>query len=390
VYVQLKDAAGNVGTAISDSILLDTIAPSGTVAAGGGAAVTNAGTVTLTLSDGDSGAAYMRFSDDNATWTEWESFGATKTYMLPVGDGLKTVYVLLRDAAGNESVPFSDSITLDTTAPNGTVIINGGAAITKATTVTLAVYDGGSGAVLSRYSSDQVTWTEWESYNESKAYTLPSGDGPKTVYVQLKDAAGNESAAISATIMLDTAAPSGTVTINGGAVVAKESTVTLALADGDSGATQMRFSEDGATWTEWEVYIVTREYALPVGDGAKTVYVQLKDAASNESNVFSDTIVLDTAAPSGTVTINGGAVVAKESTVTLALADGDSGATQMRFSDDGATWTEWEAYSGTKAYTLPGDDGAKTVYVQLKDAADNESAAISATITLDKRAHSHS
>jgi hypothetical protein len=383
VYVQLKDAAGNESTAISASITLDMTAPSGTVMINGGAAVTNAVSVTLAISDEGSVAAQMRFSDDNTTWTEWEAYSVKREYTLPVGDGAKTVYVQLQDAAGNESAAISATITLDTTVPSGTVTINGGSAYTKERTVTLTLIDGNSGAAQMRFSDDNTAWTEWETYSATKTYTLPVGDGPKTVYVQLQDAAGNESVAISATITLDTSALSGTVTINGGSAFTKERIVTLVLADGDSGAAQVRFSDDNTTWTEWETYNATKSYTLPGDDGAKTVYVQLQDAAGNESVAISATITLDTSAPSGIMKVNGGAVVTRESAVTLTFADVDGGATQMRFSDDNTAWTEWEAYSATKTYTLPGDDGAKTVYVQLQDAAGNESAAISATITLD-------
>ena len=48
----------------------------------------------------------------------------------------------------------------------------------------------------------------------------------------------------------------------------------------------------------------------------------------------------------------------------------------MRFSNDNATWSEWEAVDTTKAWTLTEDDGVKTVYVEFLDAADNNSNSI--------------
>jgi hypothetical protein len=306
-------------------------------------------------------------------------------YTLPVGEGPKTVYVQLKDAAGNESVAISATITLDTTAPSGTVTINGGTAYTKERNVTLSFAGGDSGAAQMRFSVDATTWSDWEAYSETRVYTLPVGEGPKTVYVQLKDAAGNESVAISATITLDTTLPSGTVVISGGAALTKATTVTLTVYDGGSDATHMRFSDDSSIWSEWESFSAsaTKTYTLSGGDGLKTVYVQVKDAAGNESNLFSSTITLDTTPPSGEAAINGGAKVTSEATVNINLTDGDTEAAQMRFSSDNIIWTEWEAYKMTKAYTLPGRDGPKTVYVQFKDEAGNESTLFISTIMLD-------
>ena len=39
--------------------------------------------------------------------------------------------------------------------------------------------------------------------------------------------------------------------------------------------------------------------------------------------------------------------------------------TEMRFSNDNSTWSEWETYASTKAWTLTAGDGNKTVYAQL-------------------------
>ena len=46
---------------------------------------------------------------------------------------------------------------------------------------------------------------------------------------------------------------------------------------------------------------------------------------------------------------------------------GEGAMKQMRFSNDGAIWTEWEAYQPNRDWTLPADSGKHTVYVDLKD-----------------------
>ena len=51
----------------------------------------------------------------------WASFAGTKSIVLAAGDGLKTVYVKVRDDVGNETSAVSASITLDTAVPIVTI-----------------------------------------------------------------------------------------------------------------------------------------------------------------------------------------------------------------------------------------------------------------------------
>jgi beta-lactam-binding protein with PASTA domain len=170
----------------------------------------------------------------------------------------------------------------------------------------------------------------------------------------------------------------GSVIINRGARSTSSTSVSLNLT-WSSNAVRMRFSDNGATWTPWESLRATRSFILPAGDGYKTVRVQFIDIANNESDRYSDYILLDTAPPTGSVTINNGASATAGTNVTLSLTwsdgTGGSGVAQMRFSDDGATWTLWEPVAATKAFTLPGPVGSyNTVRVQYHDAAGNYSA----------------
>src|SRR6185503_3328782 len=97
--------------------------------------------------------------------------------------------------------------------------------------------------------------------------------------------------------------------------------------------------------------------------------------------------VPDSNAPTGTIAINGGAPSTRSTAVSLALSATDAnGVAQMRLSSDGASFTAAEPYATTRAWTLPGGDGAKTVWVQYKDTAGNWSAAISDSIVLDTTA----
>lgn len=105
-------------------LTLDTLAPSGLgVKLNDDALYTTAPGVTLklTLGDADTTGYQMKIWGVDGVADEaaaaWETYAAEKAITLPAGDGLKTVYVKVRDDVGNESAAVSDSITLDTAVP---------------------------------------------------------------------------------------------------------------------------------------------------------------------------------------------------------------------------------------------------------------------------------
>ncbi len=174
----------------------------------------------------------------------------------------------------------------------GSIIINSGAANTKTATVALSL-TWSANAVRMRFSDNGSTWTAWESVHPNKAYTLPAGDGYKTVRVQFIDIANNRSVTYSDFIRLDGTVPTGSIVINNGAATVATPYVFLNLTYSDgagSGVRSMRFSDDGSHWTLWEPATTTRTYMLPLPSGYQTVRVQYLDAAGNYSTVYSDYI----------------------------------------------------------------------------------------------------
>jgi hypothetical protein len=90
----------------------------GTITINSGAASTNSRGVTLTLSCSYAqGCSWMKFSNDNVTYSTPVAYDATKAWTLTTGDGPKTVYVKFKDTLGNWSSAYSDTILLDQTPP---------------------------------------------------------------------------------------------------------------------------------------------------------------------------------------------------------------------------------------------------------------------------------
>lgn len=100
----------------------------------------------------------------------------------------------------------------DITPPTGSIMINNGATFTRTNSVTLhlTASDACGGVSQMKFSNDNVIWATPETFATTKNYILAPGDGTKTVYVKFMDANSNWSQAFSATIILDTIAPTTT------------------------------------------------------------------------------------------------------------------------------------------------------------------------------------
>lgn len=215
------------------NLTLDTLAPAGlTVKLNGEDIYTTTAIVemALTLTDGNTTGYQMKVwgvdGVENEESATWETYAATKSITLPTGDGLKTVYVKVRDAVGNESSAASDSITLDTAVPTVTVTGPDKATISKVTGYNLAVINFMSDIAFEEYkvcvvpatSSTQDAGTvipdDAGSINTSgneggyeadtniqvtisgaDLETASAGDGTKIVKVFVRNAAGTWSVA---------------------------------------------------------------------------------------------------------------------------------------------------------------------------------------------------
>lgn len=210
------------------NLTLDTLAPAGlAVQLNGDDIYTTTPSVelTLTLTDSPTTGYQMKIWGVEGVTDEgsasWETYAASKSVTLPSGDGLKTVYVKVRDAVGNESSAASDSITLNTAVPTVTVTGPDKSTISKVVGFDMAVINFMSDIAFEEYkvcvvpatSSTQESGTQipttngsvntsgsaggYEAdtnievkINGSDLEAASSGDGVKIVKVFVKNAAG--------------------------------------------------------------------------------------------------------------------------------------------------------------------------------------------------------
>jgi len=159
---------------------------------------------TVTVVDDASSPTTKTATADSNTGAWSVTFGSSSSKL---ADATYTYSAMAKDAAGNTSSASTLKVTVDKTAPTGTVSINNGDTRTRSQSVTLTLSatdpSPGSGVSQMRISNTQsgLTSASWEAYSTTKTgWKLSSGTGTKMVYVQYQDGAGNSSAIVSDTI----------------------------------------------------------------------------------------------------------------------------------------------------------------------------------------------
>lgn len=252
LHIKYTDNVGNFAISHSNAFGVDTVAPSnGTVKFEQSAYSSVAASVTLTYSDGNSGVAEVRLWGDIATEAEsttpitqtnaaWQTVTSEKAVYLTKGDGIKTIYAQFKDTAGNISANVVSATTeLDTVTPSASlVLVNNDDAKQKDNPSNVALFaarvtytnDPGETSVQFKLygdftenaqsaqgiTEDNAEWKDWAK-SAGKDYQLvtnlycTAGAGTKTIYLKVKDNAGNVSEAVFATFTYDTSAPEVTV-----------------------------------------------------------------------------------------------------------------------------------------------------------------------------------
>ena len=307
--VKSQDSAGNL--AVSSDLTFttlappDTTAPTGTISINSGAAYTTSTSVTLTLScsDAGSGCSQMRLSNNGTTWNAWENNASSKTWTLASGDGVKTVYVQYRDADNNTSQSYTDTITLDTTAP---VISGIGTSNLTSSGVTISWTTGEAantqldyGTTTSYGSSSTLDATMTTSHS----VTL-SGLSSSTLYhysVKSRDAAGNLTASrdysFTTTTAPDTTAPVIS-SISAGSITSSAATVTWTTNEAATSRVEYGTSTSYGSFSSLDSSLVTSHTVTLSGLTPATVYyfrVLSNDQAGNQATSTGSTFTTQNA-----------------------------------------------------------------------------------------------
>ncbi|MGI6375415.1 MAG: InlB B-repeat-containing protein [Anaerolineae bacterium] len=415
----------------------DTTAPTGAVAINNNATYATNPVVTLTLSASDNLSApaiidMMVSNYADLSGGVWEDLAATKAWTLIAGDGSKTVYVRYRDATGNLSSIYSDTILLDTVKPVVTIQsvagsggtdsngADGFAAVTN-TNPTVVWYGNDLGSYALKKGASCATGTALSGTNVSGTWngfvttTTPNlsslAEGPNTVWVCLTDVAGNTGAA-SATITKDTVAPavtiasvagSGGTDSNGadGFAVITNADPTITWSAGEAGSYTLKKGASCAAGTAVSGANVSGAYASgsltstvslsSLAEEANTVWVCFADraaqAASASANVTKDstppTVTLTTPTSGsvigGTPTFSGTATSAPRDLPAVSVrvySGADTSGTLVRTLDTSAV-------SGSYTVSTSLAPGNYTAQAQQSDSVGNTGYSSAITFTVE-------
>jgi len=148
----------------------------------------------------------------------WDYYGSGSTFAVDLDEeGPYRVLTSVYDdeGASADNALLNCEITAATTSnnaagnggPSGTVIANAGATYTNNSQVTLTLSCGAcSGGSKMQFSADGSTWTTKATYTTTSLYSLPVGDGSKTIYARFWSS-GKYGPWGTDTITVDTTAP---------------------------------------------------------------------------------------------------------------------------------------------------------------------------------------
>jgi hypothetical protein len=417
------DAAGNPGTSGSDTVPIDTVAPSVIVDIVDPSlnSTDKVSTVTFTFSDAPVGF----------TLADTTAVGGTLSGLTPTADpkvftatfaatdgftGTGSVSVAnasYTNAAGSPGGGGSDTVPIDTVAPSVVVDIVDASlnSADKVSTVTFTFSDAPVGFTLADTTAVGGTLSGLTPTADPKVFTATftatdgfTGTGSVTVAdASYTDTAGNTGSGNSDTVPIDTVAPSIVVDIVDTTLNStdKVSTVTFTFSDAPVGFTLADTTAVGgtlsgltptadpkvftATFTATDAFTGTG--SVSVADASYT------DAASNAGSGNSDTVPIDTVAPSVVVDIVDTTLNStdKVSTVTFTFSDAPVGFTLADTTAVGGTLSGLTPTADPKVFTatftatdgFTGTGSVSVANASYTDTAGNTGSGNSDTVPID-------
>ena len=236
-------------------------------------------------------------------------------------------------AAGGDSTPPVTTLTTAPASPDGE---NGW----YSTLPQIALATDETAAIVYQWAGSGLGWTTY-------ATTLTAAEGTDTLSYWATDAAGNTETVNAAVFAVDTASPTGSMQVAGGAASTTTTVVTVdsSVADTTSGMNLMRV-DPGGGWGSWQAYAASVPVTLPgsAPDGTRTVNTEYKDMAGNVL-ASTDSIVLQRSSATQTIAPPAASTVAYNARATITgtlVVTGTLGATAtvtLLGSGNGVTWT---------------------------------------------------
>ncbi|MDA0181841.1 Ig-like domain-containing protein [Solirubrobacter phytolaccae] len=361
--VRAVDTAGNVDASPAvQNWTVDTVAPDTTLV-GGPTGATASTSATFTYTSNEGGVNFQCALDGAA-------FSACPTGYTGLAQGAHTLQARAVDAAGNlDATPASRTWIVDTVAPTAT--IDASPPRTNDTTPSFTFTANEAGATF-QCRTDAGTF----ALCTSPYTTATLAEGSHTVEVRAIDTAGNQGAAASRTIVVDTTAPAAP-TVSGPTGATGDNTPTFTFTGEASASFECRV--DAAAFAACSSPHTTAQLA----DGARTFQVRAVDAAGNAGSAASRSLTVDTAAPAPPVfTAPAENALLAVGTVDL-RGTAEANATVQLLENGESAGSSPVGGTGLWNVIVTPTDGTHTYSARTIDAAGNQSTAVTRTIRID-------
>ncbi|MBU5614535.1 Ig-like domain-containing protein [Geomonas azotofigens] len=315
-YAFAKDAAGNVSAGKSASVtvtLPDTTAPVvGTFTLPATATSLTVPVSAFTATDNVAVTGYLVTTSSATPSSAAAGWSATAPTSVTAVAGVNTFYAWAKDAAGNVSASASASASVTVTLPDTTAPVVGTftlPATATSLTVPVSAFTATDNVAVTGYligTSSAAPSASAAGWSATAPASVTAVAGVNTFYAWAKDAAGNVSAAKSASVTVtlpDTTAPVvGTFTLPATAtsltvpVSAFTATDNVAVTGYLIGTSSAAPSAAAMGWSMAPPAVVTAV------EGSNTFYAFAKDAAGNVSVGKSATVTVTIPAPTADTT----------------------------------------------------------------------------------------
>ena len=396
IKADISDAVGNAAATASQTISLDTTAPTVAITSAGGPTNQASQTVTGTVDAADAGATVTILDGTTAVGTavvqsngSWSATGVTLT------NGSNALTAKVTDAAGNSTTSTAVVYTLSTIGPSVTeaLSIDTGSSSTDRITSSDVLSGSGLANTVVHFTVDgsPIAGTATTNAQGTWTFTPPAlADGSHTIVASQTDSFGNTGSA-SLTFTLDTTAPTVAITSAGGPTNQASQTVTGTVDAADAGATVTIL--DGTTAVGTAVVQSNGSWSatgVTLTNGSNALTAKVTDAAGNSTTSTAVVYTLSTIGPSVTeaLSIDTGSSSTDRITSSDVLSGSGLANTVVHFTVDGSpiAGTATTNAQGTWTFTPPAlADGSHTIVASQTDSFGNTGSA-SLTFTLDTTA----
>jgi hypothetical protein len=397
------DAAGNVSSGSTVVLTVDNTAPTSATAVGSPITTTpvkGGAAVTIGSSGESPNSVWLAPSGTLTTATFVESDTMTKavngvatTIVAPATTGAYKVYVI--DAAGNVSAASNATLNVDATAPTNqdtafaaSVSKKGGAAVT----IVSPNESNGKIWFAPEGTTSFVAGATMTTSTMTTSMLAPATEGAYKLFVI--DAVGNVSSASTATLTVDTTAPSNQDTVLAGSVAVKRGAAITIGSSGESSNNVWLAPASATSFVPFNTMTkavngVATSILAPETDGDYKLF--LIDAVGNVSSASTSTVRVDSTPPNNPATVYSSNLYANGGTAITIGSSGDD-SNNVWFAPAGTTSfaesdTMTKAFNGVATSILaPAREGAYRLY--LIDAAGNISVPVGG-LTIDNTAPSN-